>query len=110
MLGRSTIDHIFLLKQVLEKYKFNRPLHLIFIDFKQVYDSVQKAEIWRNLKLLEASSKIISMIRVSTEGSRFMVKLGHKKSEEFQTTELKQGDILSQILFNIVQEMAVREV
>jgi len=34
MSGRSTIDHIFTLKQVIDKYyEFNRPIHLIFIDF-----------------------------------------------------------------------------
>jgi len=87
MSGRSTIDHIFTLKQIIEKYyEFNRPLHLIFIDFKQAYDSVQRTEIWRSLKLLGVPSKLISMIRVSTEGSRCAVKFGHEKSEEFQTT------------------------
>ncbi|KAL4111786.1 hypothetical protein QTP88_015673 [Uroleucon formosanum] len=85
------------------------PLHLIFIDFKQAYDSVQRTEIWRSLKLLGVPSKLISMIRVSTEGSKCAVKFGHEKSEEFQTTGLKQGDALSPILFNIVLEMAVRE-
>lgn len=112
MSGRSTIDHIFTLKQIIEKYyEFNRPLHLIFIDFKQAYDSVQRTEIWRSLKLLGVPSKLISMIRVSTEGSRCAVKFGHEKSEEFQTTTgLKQGDALSPILFNIVLEMAIREV
>lgn len=87
MSGRSTIDHIFTLKQVIEKYhEFNRPLHLIFIDFKQAYDSVQRTEIWRSLKLLGVPSKLISMMKVSTEGARCAVKFGHEKSEEFQTT------------------------
>jgi len=45
MSGRSTIDHICTFKQVIEKYyKFN----LIFIDFKQAYDSVQKT-IYKNI-------------------------------------------------------------
>ncbi|KAL4098693.1 hypothetical protein QTP88_023243 [Uroleucon formosanum] len=51
------------------------------------------------------------MIRVSTEESRCAVKFGNEKSEGFQTTTgLNQGDALSPIPFNIVLEMAVREV
>lgn len=87
------------------------PLHSIFIDFKQAYDSVQRAEIWRSLKLFGVPSKLILMIKVSTEGSRCAVKFGHKKSEEFHTTTgLKQDDALWPLLFNLVLEMTVREV
>lgn len=74
MSGRSTIDHIFTLKQIIEKYyEFNKPLHFIFIDFKQTYDSVKRAEIWRHFKLFGNPSKLISMIRVTMEGSRCAV-------------------------------------
>lgn len=50
------------------------------------------------------------MIRVSTEESKYAVKFGHEKSNEFQTTGLIQGDTLSPLLFNTVLEMEIREV
>lgn len=94
MSGRSMIEPIFALKQIIEKhYEFNKSLHLIFVYFKQAYDSIQKEEICRCLKLFDIPSKLVSMIKVSMEGSRSKVKFGHEQSEEFKTTTgLKQGD------------------
>ena len=37
--GRSTIDHIFCLRQLIEKkMAVNQPLHLIFVDLEKAYD------------------------------------------------------------------------
>ena len=39
--GRFTIDHIFCLRQLIEKkIAVNRPLHLLFADFEKADDSV----------------------------------------------------------------------
>jgi len=39
----STIDHIFCIRQILEKkLKYNEPVHQLFIDFKKAYDSVRR--------------------------------------------------------------------
>jgi len=43
MRGKSTIDHIFTVKQLVEKhYEFDNDLHLLFIDYKQAYDSINR--------------------------------------------------------------------
>jgi len=43
MSGKSTIDHIFTVKQLVEKhYEFDNDLHLLFIDYKQAYDSINR--------------------------------------------------------------------
>jgi len=35
--SKSTIDQIFILRQILEKhYEFNKEIHIVFVDFKQV--------------------------------------------------------------------------
>src|SRR5215469_18960632 len=41
--NRSTTDNIFIMRQILEKcYKYNIEMHVMFIDFKQAFDSVDR--------------------------------------------------------------------
>ena len=41
--NRSTIDHIFCIRQILEKkWECNEEVHQLFIDFKKAYDSVKE--------------------------------------------------------------------
>jgi len=41
--GKSTMDHIFTMRQVMEKfYEYNKDLHILFVDFKQAYDSIDR--------------------------------------------------------------------
>lgn len=41
--NKSTINHIFTLKQVMEKYyEFDKNLYIVFVDYKQTYDSMIK--------------------------------------------------------------------
>lgn len=43
--GKSTTGHIFALKKIMSKYYgFGKDLHLVFVDYKQAYDSVDKEE------------------------------------------------------------------
>jgi len=45
--GKSMTDFIFMLKQIMEKfYKCNKDLHDWFVDFKQAYDSIDRAQLW----------------------------------------------------------------
>jgi sorting nexin-29 len=49
--NRSTADHIFYIRQILEKkWEYNGMVHQLFIDFKKAYESV-KREVLRNILL-----------------------------------------------------------
>jgi len=41
--GKSTTDHIFPIRQIMEKYyEYDKDLFMIFVDFKQAYNSVNR--------------------------------------------------------------------
>ena len=49
--GRGTIDQIFTLTQIAQKYwEKNKPIYCAFIDFKQAFDSVWRENMIRVLK------------------------------------------------------------
>ena len=46
--NRSTTDNIFIMRQILEKYYvYNIEMHVLFIDFKQAFDSVDTKKPYR---------------------------------------------------------------
>lgn len=58
--GRSTSDHIFTMRCLMEKFhQYDRDLHLIFVDFMQAYDSVNRNKLWEVLRSFGLSGKII---------------------------------------------------
>ena len=49
--GRSTIDQIFTLRQLAEKYEeFSKQLYVCYIDYRKAFDSVWKKGLWRTLR------------------------------------------------------------
>ena len=51
--NRSTTDHIFCIRQILEKkWEHNEAVHQLFIDFKKAYDSGGKSCIIFSLSLV----------------------------------------------------------
>jgi Reverse transcriptase (RNA-dependent DNA polymerase) len=46
MPGRSTMEAIFLIRQLMERYREQNDLHMIFIDLKKVYDKIPRNIIW----------------------------------------------------------------
>ena len=49
-LNRLTIDHIFCIRQILEKkWEYNEEVHQLFIDFKKAYDSVRREVLYKIL-------------------------------------------------------------
>lgn len=58
--GKSTVDHVLTLRQLIEKhYEYNKPLNLLFIDFKQAYDSTKRKSLWKSMENFGISSKLV---------------------------------------------------
>ena len=110
--GRSTLDQVFILRTVMERSReFNQPLHICFIDLQKAYDSVNRETLWRICRAYGLSDKMIKMIKLLYEGTRAEVRIDGDLSTSIQMkTGIKQGCLLSPILFNVYIDFVMRNV
>ena len=61
--GRSTMEHIFNLRILCEKYlEYQQGLYRVFIDFKKAFDRVWHAALWATMKKYNISVNVIRVI------------------------------------------------
>ncbi|XP_075979935.1 uncharacterized protein LOC142979060 [Anticarsia gemmatalis] len=110
--NRSTIDQIFLLKQIMEKkWEFSQSLHSLFVDFTKAYDSIDREALYNILRNFNIPKKLVNLVEMATKESRMRVRVQNELTDEFTVvTGLKQGDALSPMLFNLVLEHVLRKV
>jgi len=62
--SRSTADHIFCIRQILEKkWEYNESVHHLFIDFKKAYDSVRREVLYNILIEFVIPMKLLRLIK-----------------------------------------------
>jgi hypothetical protein len=106
--GKSTTDKLFALHQILEKCnELNITTHHLFIDFKAAYDTIIKYEVYVGTSELNFPTKLIRVTKATLTFVTCCVKIQNECSESFET-RLRQGDVLSTLLFNVVLEVIVR--
>ena len=107
--NRSTIDHIFCIRQILEKkWERNEAVHQLFIDFKKAYDSVRREALYNILIEFGITKKLVRLIKMCLTETYSRVRVGKNLSEMFPIRNaLKQGDALSPLLFNFALEYAI---
>ena len=108
--GKSTTDQLFTLRQILAKgNEYNIPTHHLFIDFKAAYDTIIRNEVYVSMLELDLPTKLIRLTKATLSTVLCCVKIQNDCSEYFETRQgLRQGDVLSTLLFNVVLEIIVR--
>jgi len=82
--GRSTVDHIFCLRKLIEKkMAVNQPLHLLFADLEKAYDSVPLKKLWKALEHYSISKSIIRAIKKFMKILFPKLKLGNNFLQDF---------------------------
>lgn len=109
--GRSTIDQIFIMRQLLEKcWEENITTHHLFIDYKSAYDSVWKDELWNEMYKLGLPMKLVKLCYIMNKDVYAVVKRGKNISKEFKLGKgIRQGDALAPMLFNLALEISIRK-
>lgn len=112
--GRSTVDLVFALKMISEKnWEFNRKTYAAFVDMEKAFDRVPRELLWRVLSRMEygVPRKLIKAIKSTYVESKCRVKTATGEGEWFNvTTGVKQGSVLSPILFIIYMDSCGRMV
>jgi len=101
--GRGTVDAIHIIRQVLESsHEYREPLFICFVDIVKAYDSVDRNILWDALADHHVPVVIIDLIKALYYNTTAKVRVGDKFSDPFDLKiGVKQGDILSTLLFNI---------
>ena len=108
--GRSTTEHIFSIRQIIEKSnEFNRSTYIAFIDFKAAFDSVSRDFLWKILQIYGVPQELSVLVRQLYTYTRRAVRLASSLSEEFTIeTGVTQGCVIAPDLFNCVIDHIMR--
>ena len=104
--SRSTTDHMFCIRQILEKkWEYNEAVHQPFVNFKEAYDSVRREVFLNILMEFVIPRKLLRLLKMCLNETRSRVRVGKHLSDIFPINSgLKQGDALLSLLFNFTVE------
>ena len=89
-------DHLFVLQQITEQGKAcQKSIVLNVIDFKRIFDNVQRTSMWEVVVFHEIPNKLVNIMKITYDGleSYMKVSLGHP---DFLNVDsgIRQGDSL----------------
>ena len=104
MKDSQTSDHMLVLKTLIDKYINNQKggLHLCFVDFKKAYDSVWRDGLFYKLLKSGVRGKTFNVIQSMYSQSECCIKINGDRTDFMSDSiGVKQGEVLSPLLFNL---------
>ena len=110
--GRSTIDQIFALRQVIEKrWEYALPIYCSFMDLEKAYDSVWREGMWQVARYYGIPTRIVDLLKNWYIGISSFVRMDGEEGELLPiNTGLKQCCVMSTLLFNIYMDATMRKI
>ena len=61
--GKSTIQPVFMLRQMMEKYRRSRKgMHIVYVDLEKAYDRVPRELVWEVLRKRGVAEQYVEVI------------------------------------------------
>jgi hypothetical protein len=106
--GRGCVDQIFVLKEALRLRK-GKKTYACFVDIRKAYDRTWRNGLWQMLWNLGVRGRMWRVIQSLYSNTRAKVRLPGGDTEWFRVvTGLRQGCVLSPLLFDIFLDGLVR--
>ena len=111
-LGYSTIDNAFILNSFVQKYlDKRRKVYVYFIAYRKTFDSVNRSVLWTILCKNDIIGKMLVILQGIYEDVRCNVHCDKAETDFSQSLSgLKQGCILSPLLFSYLIQVVANEV
>ena len=90
-------------------YEHNQDLHMLFVDFKQAFDSKDRHKLYRVMEDMKIPYKLITLVRMTMKNTTARVKVTNKLNNSF-TFNAGQGDGQSTTLFILVLHHGVQKI
>ena len=112
MPGRSTMEAIFLVRQLMERYReHKKDLHMVFIDLEKAYDKIPRNVMWWALEKHKVPAKYITLIKDMYDNVVTSVRTSDVDTDDFPIKiGLHQGSALSPYLFALVMDEVTRDI
>jgi hypothetical protein len=111
ILGRSTMEAIFLIRQLMKRCREQKKdLHMIFIDLENAYDNMPMNVMCWDLQKQKVSTKYITPIKDMHDDIVTSVQTSDGDTNDFPIIELHQGLALSPYLFALVMDEVTRDI
>jgi hypothetical protein len=112
MSGRSTIEAIFLIRQLMQRCREQKKdMHMIFIDLEKVYDKVPRNVMWWALQKHKVSSKYITLIKDMYDNVVTSIRTSDGDTNDFSINiGLHQGSAQNHYLFALVMDEVTRDI
>ena len=109
--GKGTREQITNIRIIMEKCKeYNIPLYMCFIDYSKAFDCVNHQILWQDMHNMGFPQHIITLLEHLYTNQEAAVKTNSGLSKWFSIGRgVRQGCIISPMLFNIYSEAIMRE-
>ena len=106
--GHSVQDHIFTIKQIIEKNR-TKETYTAFLDLQKAFDSVKQNIIWELLDQRSVPTKLRDIVKSLFVGNKSYVRKNNMESQSFIVRDgLRQGGVLSPLLFILVMDDIIK--